>query len=87
MVRRREGELIGHSAITTQLGWCAKEGVRQAIFTHCGSQIVAGDERRLGALVRKLARQRGVDARIAYDGLQTATEVRNESDRGNLAKP
>ena len=26
-----------------QLGWCEKEGVPRAIFTHCGSEIVEGD--------------------------------------------
>jgi phosphoribosyl 1,2-cyclic phosphodiesterase len=70
MVRKPGAELIGHVPIRTQLTWCAKEGVPEAIFTHCGTQIVGGDERKLGALVRGLARERGLaDARIAYDGL------------------
>jgi hypothetical protein len=30
-----------------QIGWCAKEGVPRAIITHCGSEIVAGDEMEL----------------------------------------
>ena len=32
--------------------------------------IVGGDERVLGALIRRLGRERGVAARIAYDGME-----------------
>jgi hypothetical protein len=68
MIKRREA-LIGHSPIRTQLRWCAEEHVPKAIFTHCGSQIVKGDGRRLSAVVRRLGRERGIVARIAHDGM------------------
>lgn len=68
LVRRSQGTLIGHAPIRTQLGWCEKERVPRAIFTHCGTEIVAGDGRRLSALVRRLGREHGVDAAIAHDG-------------------
>jgi len=75
MVRKPGTELIGHVPIRTQLTWCAKEGVPEAVFTHCGTQIVGGDARRLGALIRSLAHQRGlVDVRIAHDGMALAFE-------------
>ncbi len=70
MVRRRGDRLFGHAPIRTQLTWCAKEGVPEAVFTHCGSEIVTGDERTLGARVRALARERDVDAEIAHDGME-----------------
>jgi hypothetical protein len=69
IIRRRNGVRIGHSPVRTQLDWCCAQGVKLAIFTHCGSQIVGSDERVLGSLVRRLGRERGVRARIAYDGL------------------
>jgi phosphoribosyl 1,2-cyclic phosphodiesterase len=69
IIRRRGGQRIGHTTIRTQLGWCAAEGVRRAIFTHCGSGVVRADGRRLGADLRHLASEYGVDARIASDGL------------------
>ena len=50
------------------------QGVPRAIFTHCGSQIVGGDGRVLGALVRRLGRERGIEARIAYDGMQLSLD-------------
>ena len=49
-VRRRGKALIGHSPVRTQLTWCQKEGVPRAIITHCGSEIVNGDEREIAAL-------------------------------------
>jgi ribonuclease BN (tRNA processing enzyme) len=69
MVRKKNGTLIGHAPITSQLGWCERAGVRRAIFTHCGSSIVRGDSRQVEKIVRLLGLEHGVDARIAYDGL------------------
>jgi len=70
MVRKIEGTLIGHTPLRTQLTWCQKVGVPRAIFTHCGSEIVEGDERTLGAKIRDLAQERGVEAEIAHDGME-----------------
>jgi len=46
------------------------EGVPRAVITHCGSEIVRGDERKLGAKLRAMAKERGVQAEFAHDGLQ-----------------
>ncbi len=69
MVRRRGDRLIGHTPVRTQLTWCAKAGVPEMIVTHCGSQIVAGDERRINATLREWAEERGVAVGIAHDGM------------------
>jgi len=68
-VRKRGDALIGHVPVRTQLTWCAKEGVPRAIITHCGSEIVGGDERKLGAKLRAMAKERGVEAEFAHDGM------------------
>lgn len=70
LVRKRGDRLIGHAPFRTQLTWCEKEGVPEAIMTHCGSEIVTGDERKLGAKVRAMGRERGVDVQIAHDGME-----------------
>ena len=72
IVRRRNGRAIGHASIRAQLDWCARAGVPRAVFTHCGSEIVKGDARTTAATVRALGRECGVEARIAYDGLELA---------------
>jgi phosphoribosyl 1,2-cyclic phosphodiesterase len=69
-IRRRGKALIGHSPVRTQLMWCQREGVHRAIITHCGSEIVTGDERKIFANLRAIAAERGVDVRIAYDGMK-----------------
>jgi len=71
MVRKdkRSGELIGHATVAQQLTWCRKEGVPKMIVTHCGSDIVGGDERSVGAELRRLAGDRGVEVEIAHDGM------------------
>lgn len=69
-VRKRGKHLIGHASVRTQLTWCKKEGVPQAIITHCGSEIVTGDEGELTVKLRAIAAELGFDARIAYDGMQ-----------------
>jgi phosphoribosyl 1,2-cyclic phosphodiesterase len=76
IVRRRGSAVIGHAAILTQLAWCGREGVRRAVFTHCGGEILGADGRRLGAVLRAMAHERGVEARFAYDGLEIALRAR-----------
>ena len=67
-VRKRDEHLIGHTPLRTQLTWCRKTNVPRAFFTHCGSEIVDGDERTVGAQIREMAKERGVEAEIATDG-------------------
>ena len=69
-IRKRGRTLIGHSPVRTQLTWCQKEGVPRAIITHCGSEIVTGDEREISARIRAMAAERQVDVCIAYDGMK-----------------
>lgn len=69
-VRKRGETLVGHAPVQTQLGWCMKEHVPRAIFTHCGSEIVTGDERKLAAKLRAMANKRGVEACIARDRME-----------------
>ncbi|MEX2103399.1 MAG: hypothetical protein WD805_05500 [Gaiellaceae bacterium] len=63
---------IGHASIRTQLDWCAEGGVREALFTHCGSQIVKGDEQAIAKRVHDLGRAVGVRAGVASDGLEVS---------------
>lgn len=69
ILRKRDGKLIGHASIRTQLDWCREEGVRRAIFSHCGSEIVTGTQRVVANKIRVLGKQADVDASIAHDGL------------------
>jgi phosphoribosyl 1,2-cyclic phosphodiesterase len=71
-VRKRGDRLIGHANVRTQLGWCAKEGVPRAIITHCGSEIVAGDERSLRKTIAVIARDLGIEVQIAHDRMALA---------------
>ena len=70
LLRKRGDALIGHAPIAAQLKWCQTESVRRAIFTHCGSQIVACDKQEIALKVRGLGEQYGLRASLAYDGLQ-----------------
>ena len=69
-IRKRGKALIGHSPVRTQLTWCQKEGVPRAIITHCGSEIVTGDERKIAAKLNVMAAERKIDVRIAYDEMK-----------------
>lgn len=69
LVRPRGHVLIGHATVVTQLDWCKAAGVHRAVFTHCGSGIVRSDARRVDDMIRSWGRERGIDARVAYDGM------------------
>lgn len=56
--------------VSYRLGRCEKEGVPRAVFTHCGSEIVKGDERSLGARLHGWAAERGLEAAFAVDGME-----------------
>jgi phosphoribosyl 1,2-cyclic phosphodiesterase len=73
IMRRARADLrrrIGHAPIVQQLTWCSAEGVPRMIVTHCGSQIVRSDGRRMRTRLRKLGRALGVDVLLAHDGLK-----------------
>lgn len=70
MVRKPRERLIGHTPVRTQLTWCQKEGVPEAVITHCGTQIVTGDERTVGAKLREMGAERRVKVTIAHDGME-----------------
>jgi phosphoribosyl 1,2-cyclic phosphodiesterase len=70
ILRKRGDVFIGHASMATQLKWCREAGVAQVIFTHCGSQIVGGDDQKASGELRELGRHYGIEVRLAYDGLR-----------------
>lgn len=69
-VRRDGDRLFGHTPVATQLTWCRKEGVPKMIVTHCGSQIVTGEEKGILEEIDALARAREVQVEVAWDGME-----------------
>ena len=55
-------------------------GEPRAIITHCGSEIVTGDEREISAKIRAMAAKRRVDVCIAYDGMKHHAVMRLRMD-------
>jgi phosphoribosyl 1,2-cyclic phosphodiesterase len=70
LIRKRGKKLIGHAPIQSQLAWCGKEGVSRAVFTHCGSEVVSGNEQKLLERIRAMGEANGVEADLAHDGLE-----------------
>ena len=81
LIRWRGAVRIGHATIATQLAWCAAAGVRKAVFTHCGSGIVRSDPRALAVALEVMAREHGVRARFAYDGLRMTVDSATRQPR------
>lgn len=69
-VRKRGDRLIGHTSARAQIGWCGKSGVRRVIISHCGSEIVTGNEQQILTDLRKIGADRAVDVSIAFDGMK-----------------
>ncbi len=70
MVRKHGRAIIGHVPIRTQISWCREEEVPEMIVTHCGSEIVGGDERSIGPALRRMGRDKGVEVTVAGDGME-----------------
>jgi ribonuclease BN (tRNA processing enzyme) len=79
LIRRRGSLYIGHATISTQLEWCAAAGVRDAVFTHCGSGVVRSEPREIAVALAAMAREYGVRARFACDGLTMTVRRRSST--------
>lgn len=69
LVREKEGIIIGHAPVVTQLEWCAAAGVTHMIVTHCGSEIVRADPESIAEQCTRLGRIYGIDITVARDGM------------------
>jgi phosphoribosyl 1,2-cyclic phosphodiesterase len=70
IVRHAGKQLFGHTTVRAQIGWCEQCGVGRALFTHCGSEIVSGDDKAMQSRVREMGLERTIDAAIAFDGME-----------------
>lgn len=70
MIRKKGDALFGHASIVRQLGWCNKSGVKHALFTHCGTQIISTDGRSIRAICSALSKSTGVQVTIVHDNQQ-----------------
>ena len=59
--------LVGHASIATQLLWCQLDGIKNAIFTHCGNSLMQAKNE---AEAEELGRIAGINCKIAYDGME-----------------
>jgi hypothetical protein len=84
LIRRRGRAFIGHATVAAQLAWCHEEGIRWAVFSHCGSQIVRGAPGRMEMQVRVMGQEFGIKSQIAHDGMSII--LRGESQRSQTAE-
>lgn len=70
LLRVEQGSLCGHAPVAAQLLWCAEEGVGSVIFTHCGTEIIEGDEATLEEQIREAGRRHNLAAGIACHGME-----------------
>jgi phosphoribosyl 1,2-cyclic phosphodiesterase len=83
LIRRRGSVRIGHATVATQLEWCKAAGVKDAVFTHCGSGIVRSEPRKIAAALLAMAREHGVRARFACDGMRMTVRTKSSSSSGS----
>jgi ribonuclease BN (tRNA processing enzyme) len=69
LVRRRDDKLFGHAMIKTIINWCRKYNINELIITHCGKQVVTGDEKEIMNKIFKYAEIK-INIQIAYDGFK-----------------
>jgi len=65
LVRRKDSKLFGHTRIQTQVNWCKKYGIKEAIFTHFGKEPIRWGDKKL----EKKFKQEEVNVKIAHDNM------------------
>ena len=68
--RTKQGVPVGHWPIREQLALSARYNVPRALFTHCGTELVTGDEVEHEKLINQMGKELGLKAGIAFDGMQ-----------------
>lgn len=61
LVRRKDGEIFGHTRIITQMNWCQRHRISNIIFTHLGKETIEKE---------KEFREEHTEAVLAYDGME-----------------
>jgi len=74
LISKKYGQIHGHASVKTQLGWCKKAGIKNAIFTHCGTELVTKfqDNKKY---IQKLVLVKKLSANIACDGLSVKIDA------------
>lgn len=70
LIKKRDSKLIGHAPILEQIKWCKKNNINYMIITHCGSEIVNGDEGKIKEKIKKLEKEYNIKIKIAYDNMK-----------------
>lgn len=70
LIRKTDSTEFGHASIKDQLQWCKRYGIKRALFTHCGSEIVKHDMQNVQSKIKKLAEEYQIPVLIAYDGME-----------------
>jgi len=68
LVRSRDGRLFGHAMIKTIINWCRNYNIKKLAVTHCGKQIVGGDEEEIINKIEEFAGN-NVNVVVAFDGM------------------
>lgn len=73
LMRKKDSFIVGHVPISDQMSWCKKYGIKKAIITHCGREIVMGNKEKIIKELQKIAQTNNVEIILAYDGMKITT--------------
>jgi ribonuclease BN (tRNA processing enzyme) len=72
LVRRKNGQIFGHTRMSTQVNWCQKAGIKKIIFTHLGKEALKIGDRKLSQMLAK----EDLEVKIAHDGMTIGLKER-----------
>lgn len=68
LIRKKNSQIYGHASVKTQINWCTHAGIKSAIFTHCGTELVT-KARINEKYIQKLGTEKNLSVSVAHDGL------------------
>lgn len=74
LVRKKDHRITGHVSIKEQVAWCAKAHIKNMIITHCGTEIVTGNQKEITPKIENLGALYKIHIKIAYDGMVIITK-------------
>jgi phosphoribosyl 1,2-cyclic phosphodiesterase len=69
LVRKKNHHITGHTSIKEQTAWCTKAGIKNMIITHCGTEIVKGNQQIITQKIENLGTRYKIHIKTAYDNM------------------
>jgi len=72
LLKEQNGVMLGYAPITHQAAWCAEHQTTDALFVHCGAEIIKAGYQSASYRLHEIGKKYGVRLTLAHDCFETS---------------